>query len=244
MKKITGAHRGIAVTILAILIAGLVAACGASSSSNNASASAGGSTSTGTSTTASGQRAALEACLKKAGVSFPAGGHRFGGTGTTGGYGGGGFGGGYGGGGTPPAGAGGAPPAGGTGTTGAGGGYGGFGGGGFAGGGFRNSKFFKAIQACDKQLGIKGFGGGGFGARRPGFRAGFSAAVLSKFSACVKQHGFTLPKANTSGKGPIFPKSIESNKKFQAASKSCASVLRSGFRPPSATGTGTTASSS
>ena len=39
-------------------------------------------------------------------------------------------------------------------------------------------------------------------------------------------HGYKLPKPNTSGKGAIFPKSIESNKKFEAAAKACQSDLR------------------
>jgi hypothetical protein len=111
------------------------------------------------------------------------------------------------------------------------------GGGGFSGGGgggfFGNSKFRTAFKDC----------GGSFGHFRPGARGAsarrFSAATLDKFVSCVRKHGYKLPKPNTSGGGSIFPRSIESNKKFVAAARSCASLLR-----PTAPATGTTTSSS
>jgi hypothetical protein len=108
------------------------------------------------------------------------------------------------------------------------GGYGGYGGGApgffFGGGGgngsgapgagrFDNPKFRAALQAC---------GGGRF----PQRRATQSKAAVTRFAACVKQHGYTLPAPNFSGKGPIFPATISHNKKFQAAAKACASDLR------------------
>jgi hypothetical protein len=105
-----------------------------------------------------------------------------------------------------------------------GGGYG-FGGGGFFGGGngapggpgrasrFNNPKFRAALQAC---------GGGRFTQRR--FTP--NKAAVTKFVACVKQHGYNLPAPNFSGKGSIFPASIARDKKFQAASRACASDLR------------------
>ena len=44
--------------------------------------------------------------------------------------------------------------------------------------------------------------------------------------ACVRKHGFAaMPSPNFSGKGPVFPASIRTNKQFVAASKSCASLL-------------------
>ena len=49
---------------------------------------------------------------------------------------------------------------------------------------------------------------------------------MTKFLACVKQHGFNLPTPNFSGKGAIFPAAIAGNKKFQAAARACASDLR------------------
>ncbi len=121
----------------------------------------------------------------------------------------------------------------------------GSGGGGFFGGGappgaggaFGNSKFRTAFKDC----------GGGAGRFRPGAggAAGaghrFSGATLEKFVTCVRQHGYKLPKPNTSGSGAIFPRSIESNQKFQAAARSCASLLRSSTSP--AAGTTTTSSS-
>ena len=50
-------------------------------------------------------------------------------------------------------------------------------------------------------------------------------AAVTKFTACVKQHGYNLPAPNFSGKGPIFPRNIETNAKFQAAAKSCQHLL-------------------
>ncbi|HET9721395.1 MAG TPA: hypothetical protein VFP55_15050 [Solirubrobacteraceae bacterium] len=108
-----------------------------------------------------------------------------------------------------------------------------------AGGGFGrgrgpgNSKFRAAFKAC----------GGGFGRFRPGAggvpRRTFSAATLERFVTCVRNHGYTLPKPNTSG-GPVFPRSIESSTKFQAAARACASLLRPS---PPRTGTSTATSS-
>jgi hypothetical protein len=108
-----------------------------------------------------------------------------------------------------------------------GGGGGGFffggGGGGKGGQGagrFNNPKMRAALQAC---------GGGRFPQRR--FTP--NKAAVTKFVACVRQHGYDLPAANFSGKGPIFPASIERNKKFQAASRACASDLRTPGSPGS-----------
>ena len=120
------------------------------------------------------------------------------------------------------------PQGSGTGTTpGAGGGFfggGGTGGGrGFFGGAASNPKFRAAFQAC---------GGGNFTGR---FRGGAGAArfrlshtAIDNFVACVRKNGFPqMPAPNFSGKGAaVFPRSIESNAKFQAASRACASLLR------------------
>jgi hypothetical protein len=110
-----------------------------------------------------------------------------------------------------------------------GGGFGG--GGGFFGGGggggrpggpggtggpgsrFNNPKMRAALKAC---------GAGNFPRRR--FTP--NKAAVTKFVACVKQHGYNLPTPNFSGKGPIFPATISRNKKFQAAAQACASDLR------------------
>ena len=167
-----------------------------------------GSSSTTGSTTSSSSAAAsastsrtkLAACLKQHGVTLP----------------------------SRPSGA--KPPNGGSGSGGGGyggGGYGGGGGGFFGGGaggpggakGAQSSKLQAAFKACGAD-----FGGGRFAHGGSGFRP--SAAALTKFTACVDKHGYKLPKANTSGKGSIFPKSIESNKKFEAAAKVCQSDLQ------------------
>lgn len=110
-----------------------------------------------------------------------------------------------------------------------------FGGGGGGGGGRgffgANPKLRAALQACGAN-----FGRFGAGARRR-----FSAGALTSFAACVRKHGYTLPKPNTSGAGPVFPRSVQSSKAFQKAATSCASILRQGFRggpgapPPAAT---------
>ena len=162
---------------------------------------------------ASTGRAKLAACLKQHGVTLP----------------------------SRPAG--GKPPAGGSGGSGHGG-YGGgdgfFGGGGAGGAGgtggakgAQSSKFRAAFKACGAD-----FGGGRFAHGGTGFRP--STAALAKFTTCVDKHGYKLPKANTSGKGSIFPKSIESNKKFEAAAKACQSDLR----PSGGAGSGSSSSGS
>ena len=101
------------------------------------------------------------------------------------------------------------------GATGAGGGppAGAFFGGGGSGARFRNNpKLAAAFKAC---------GGRAFPRRR--FRLSHSA--VNRFVACVRQHGYKMPKANFSGNGPIFPASIRTNSNFQAASRSCAKLL-------------------
>jgi hypothetical protein len=198
-----------------------IAACGSSSttsSSGSAAASASSTTSSGSgsgSGSASGrggfarnpaQRAKLVACLKQHGVTLPA----------------------------RPAGSGGPPGAGpgsgsgsgsgsssGSSTTpGSGGGFGGRQRGFFGGGAGANPKFRAALQAC----GVNFRGAGGR------FNPAARKAAVNKFVTCVAQHGYKLPKPNFSGNGPVFPRNIESNPKFQAASKACAGDLR----PPGA----------
>jgi hypothetical protein len=196
--------------VVVVAFGGLIAACGSASSSSGG-ASATSSTSTTASAAAGGrgpnstQRAALAACLKQHGVTLPA----------------------------RPAGA--PPPGGGTGTgttgtgtTGTGttprrrGGFFGGGGGGFA----NNPKLRAAFQACGAKFGFRGGG--------RGFRGRLSRTNITKYVTCVRQHGYNLPNPNFSGKGPIFPANIRTNKKFQAASKSCQSLLA----PPRPSGSG------
>lgn len=105
-----------------------------------------------------------------------------------------------------------------------------FGGGGFA----ANPKLRAALQACGAKFGFRGGGGG--------FRARLSHTAITKFVTCVRQHGYNLPSPNFSGKGPIFPANIQTNQKFQAASRACQSLLAP-VRPPGGApnATGTTA---
>jgi hypothetical protein len=90
------------------------------------------------------------------------------------------------------------------------------GGGSSANGFASNPKLKAAFQAC---------GGGNF---RPGASGGtrLSHTAIDNFVACVRKNGYPqMPNANFSGKGSIFPRDIESNAKFKAASRTCASVL-------------------
>jgi hypothetical protein len=207
LKIIQHAGGGAAVVLAVALSAAALAACGASSSSS------GGSTTTRTTASASSRQAQLAACLKQHGVKLPAGfGHFRPGSRPSGGA----PGGGAPGAGTTP-GAGAAP---GTGT--------GPGGGARPGGGFfgrpgaRNSKFGAAFRSCGAKLGFRGGGPGG----RPGGSFGLNRAAVDKFVACVRKHGYDLPKPNFSrGSGGIFPSNIRTNKKFVAASRSCTKLL-------------------
>jgi len=192
-----------------------VAACGSSSpAATTSSRSAATTATTSTTSTApagatafAARRAKLDACLKAHGVKIPA--RPPGASRPNGGYPG--YGGGrpYSGGFRPYGGAGGGVP-----------------GGRFFGN--ANSKTAKAFQACASQI---GFAQGQF--RRA--RVRYTKATLDSFTACVKKHGYTLPKPNTSGTGPVFPARIQGNKQFQAAAKNCVGILRpvtsAGARP-------------
>ena len=164
------------------------------------------SSSTAASASGSSRRTALAACLKQHGVSFPA---RRGGP--YGGPPGAGPGAGAPGGAPPPGGAPSQrrPPAGGF----------------FFGGGPRSTKFRAALKACGANFPA--------GQRR---RPRFTKTTLTKFVACVRQHGYNLPTPNTSGTGPVFPSGIQTKPKFITASRACASLLR----PPSGSGSTTT----
>jgi hypothetical protein len=99
----------------------------------------------------------------------------------------------------------------------AGGAFFGGGGGGFHRGAFANPKVQAALKAC--------------GANFPHGAGSFTQSAafknrLERFVACVKKNGYALPSPNLSGKGPVFPASIEKDAKFQSAAKSCASLLR------------------
>jgi len=190
-----------AALLVSVIAAGcLIAACGSSSSTGSTSKTTAAS---GASGTGRGTNATLAACLRKHGVSFPAGGGAPGG-------------------GTPPSGvpgSGGQPAGAGSTTGGAPSG--------FPGGGAGGSKLQAALKACGANL----------PSASRSRSAGFSRQTIQKYVSCVRQHGYTLPNANLSGSGPVFPSSIRSNAKFQAASRSCEALLA-----PS-TGTGAPGSS-
>jgi hypothetical protein len=59
---------------------------------------------------------------------------------------------------------------------------------------------------------------------------------VTKYVACVDQHGFKLPAPNFTGTGPVFSSSqvSQSDPKFIAASKECASLLQ--FAPAAPAG--------
>jgi hypothetical protein len=215
------------VALVTLVAGGALAACGSASSSSNtttsttASASASGSGSASGSAAGGGansaRRAELVSCLKAHGVTLPSR---------------------PAGGGAPPGGAPGGSGSGtGTGTTGTGTGTtprrGFF----FGGGGARNisPKMQAAFKACGARFGFRGGAGGGFGGR-------ISHTAITNFVTCVKQHGYNLPAPNFSGKGPIFPRNIETNAKFQAAAKSCQHLLIPP-RPSGGSGTGTSTTS-
>jgi hypothetical protein len=89
-----------------------------------------------------------------------------------------------------------------------------------------NPKLRAAFQAC---------GGGRFGGGRGGPPTNSTAfrTALTKYTTCVRRHGYNLPKPNLSGNGPVFPSSIRTDSKFQAASKACQGLLaRPGGAPP------------
>lgn len=218
----------------ALLSATAIAACGGSSKSSSASAG------TTTSASKSGSNAKFVACLKQHGVTIklPTGT----GTGTgrtpTG---------------TVPSGGGG--PAG-TGTVPSGGAPAGapsgttttgsrrsFRGGFF--GGKSSTKDEAAFKACAKYEVRGSFGRGRYGATGGAGRATYSTATLTKFVTCVRKNGYPqMPNASKTTSGGFFPKSIENNKKFQAAAKKCTSILQpSGGAPGANTGTSTTAAS-
>jgi hypothetical protein len=229
--------RGFAVIGIALLTAAVVAACGGSSPSStsttsstssaaaaaNGSPAAGGGAVTGS---IAADRAKLDACLKKYGVTLPTvGGGRFGASGATGFAGRSGATGGRGffGAGRP-------------GATGATGGRGFFGGAGGLGGLASNPKFAKAFAKCGGAIGGlgAGLGRGATGAR------GLSTvdrSEVTRFVACMKKGGVTLPAPNLSGRGSVFNVAHVNTgsaafKKVYGTCKSIITFVPSGGAPP------------
>jgi hypothetical protein len=207
------------VALVTLVAGGALAACGSASTTSSTTASASASASSSSGSAAGGgansaRRAQLVSCLKAHGVTLP----------------------------SPPAG-GFRPPAGGsssgsTSTTGTGTSTTPRRGFLFGGGGANvTPKMRAAFQACGARFGFGGGAGGG------AFRGRISHTAINSFVTCVKQHGYTqMPSPNFSGKGPIFPRNIETNAKFQAAAKSCQHLLIPP-RPSGGSGTGSSTSS-
>jgi hypothetical protein len=191
----------------AILAATALAACGGSSSSSSTTAAA-KTTSPSGSTGATG-RTALAACLKKYGITLPAGVARGAGRGFQ------------------PGAAGGFGATGASGPTQGGVPSGGPpGGSGPSGGGFaNNSKFAAALAKC---------GGTGFAGPRAssGSGSGFSVSntqdrnEIISYEACMKRDGISLPKPNFSGKGSVFANANTTSAAFRSANAKCQSLLK------------------
>jgi hypothetical protein len=120
------------------------------------------------------------------------------------------------------------------------GGPAGGGGPGGGGGGFRalrsSPNFAPALKAC----GSLRAGAGGFGNISPAQRAQFQQQLV-KFAECMRSHNVDIPDPSTSGGGGFgifrqIPQSERNSPAFQAALKSCSSVLprfgRGGGGPP------------
>lgn len=225
--------RAIAPLLLVSAAFGLTACGSDDAAKTTTAASASGS---GTRGASGADRTALQACLKKEGVTLPerpagAPGGGYGGappTGTDGAPP------------TPPEGQDGAPPAGSDGQgappaggqAGAAGGLPGSGRAGGARGGRQLSeadreKLMAAMQKCGGQVGPGAAGGGGRG-RRPDVDDAAYRRSITAYVACVRKHGFDLPDPNFSGKGPIFDakKVDQQDPSFQKASTACQSELR------------------
>jgi hypothetical protein len=97
----------------------------------------------------------------------------------------------------------------------------------------RRSFLPKGVNKSQYEAAVKQCGGPGFFA---GGRNRFSSPAikqaLAKFSTCMREHGVNIPKANTSGKGPVFnSKDLNtSSAKFKAAETKCRVDLAGAFR--------------
>jgi hypothetical protein len=87
-----------------------------------------------------------------------------------------------------------------------------------AGGPGGGSKLQAALKTCGAS-----FRPGNF---RPSTSTGSFRALVVKYAACVRQHGYQLPSPNFSGHGvAVFSRTIETSAKFKAASESCQSLI-------------------
>ena len=97
-------------------------------------------------------------------------------------------------------------------------------------------------EAALKKCGASTFRGGGARFNSPVFKQ-----ALSKFAACMRENGVSLPAPNTSGNGPIFnSKSLNtSSAQFRSAQAKCQPILSAargqrgqGFGAPAARSSG------
>lgn len=104
--------------------------------------------------------------------------------------------------------------------------------GGFLGGGFKPPS---GVSRAKYEAALKKCGGGrvaGAGRRFKGFTDNPRAtAALTKFAACMREHGVEVPNPNTTGSGPIFNTSglNTSSAKFRTAESKCSALLRGAF---------------
>jgi hypothetical protein len=56
-------------------------------------------------------------------------------------------------------------------------------------------------------------------------------AALARFARCLRSHGVNVPEPNTSGTGPLFPRSSvnPASPQYRAAAQACLSTLHGGI---------------
>ncbi len=90
------------------------------------------------------------------------------------------------------------------------------------------------VSRAQFQAALKKCGGspGGLVGRRAGLGSAQSKQALTKFAACMKDNGVTIPPPNTSGNGPIFDTRglNTSSATFKAAESKCRGALPGAFR--------------
>jgi len=99
----------------------------------------------------------------------------------------------------------------------------------------------KGVSKSQYEAAVKKCGGrGAFAGGAGRFSSPEVKQALAKFSSCMRENGVAIPKANTSGKGPIFSsKNLNtSSAKFKTAETKCAKDLGGAFhaRPGAAGG--------
>ncbi|HLM86637.1 MAG TPA: hypothetical protein VK272_10670 [Solirubrobacteraceae bacterium] len=107
--------------------------------------------------------------------------------------------------------------------------------GGFLGGGgaqlpkgMTRAQYEAVLKKCGGGL-LRGGGFGGVGSR---LNSSVVKQALTKFAACMREHGVNLPTPNTSGKGPVFDtKGLSATSpQFISAETKCRTDLQGAFR--------------